>query len=149
MTDEHSESKGLWRRVLAWDRGLTPRDRRNQKRFVVALIAWALSQTGAVPVLENGWVPAGAAATAVALVPIAVGFLALLAYLRFLRQADEMTRRMQLEGLAIGFGAGTVFTMGYPVLETAGWPVAPDSTPAVVLMLGWGVGQLLAVRRYL
>ena len=99
--------------------------------------------------LENGWVPAGAAAIAVALVPVVVGFLALAAYLRFLRQADEMTRRMQLEGLAIGFGAGIVFTMGYPVLETAGWPVVPDSTPAVVLMVGWGVGQILAVRRYM
>jgi hypothetical protein len=148
MSDDRSEERSLWQRLLAWDRGLTPRDRSNQRRFVLALLAWAIS-FAAVPVLQNEWVPRGAAATAVALVPVAVGFLALATYLRFLRDADEMTRRMQLEGLAIGFGAGAIFTMGYPVLEMAGWPVFPDSTPAAVLMLGWGVGQLVALRRYM
>lgn len=148
MSENHPVTKSLWQCLRDWEAGLTAADRRNQRRFVLALMAWALSLVGALAVLEQGWVTGGPA-TAVALVPLAIGVVALLAYLRFITRADEMTRRIQLEGLAIGFGAGAVFTLGYPVLEMAGWPELSKTMPAAVLLAGWGIGQLVAVRRYL
>lgn len=149
MSKSDPATRNWWQCIRAWEAGLTPRDRQNQNRFLVTLICWALSFVATVAALEHEWVASGAATTAVALIPILTGLAALLFYRRFLNQADEMTRRIQLEGLAIGFGAGAIFTLGYPVLEMAGWPVLPSSTPAAVLMAGWGIGQLLALRRYL
>jgi hypothetical protein len=149
MKDNHSKTRSWWQCLLDWEAGMTPRDRRNQNRFLVAMFGWALSFVGVVAALEHEWVTSGTATTAVAMVPILIGVVALLTYRHFLKEADEMTRRIQLEGLAIGFGAGAIFVMGYPILEMAGWPALPDSTPAVVLMTGWGIGQLLALRTYL
>jgi hypothetical protein len=59
-----------------------------------------------------------------------------------------LQRRIQLEGLAFGFGGGWFFAIGYQVLERAG---APELTaPAVIVAMtgAWGVGQILAIRRY-
>lgn len=149
MTEPEPQNRTMLQRIRQCDAGLTPRDRRNQWRFVVILLSWALSFVIAIYLLRNDWVTSLTAGTALALIPIALGLLALLTYLKFLREADEMTRRIQLEALAIGFGAGAIYTLGYPALEAAGWPEPSDSAPAVVLMVGWGLGGLFALRRYL
>jgi hypothetical protein len=68
--------------------------------------------------------------------------------LRFLRQADELLQKIQLEGLAIGFAAGAFFALGYQLLEHLGAPELDVSAPVTVMMFGWAFGQLLASRRY-
>ncbi len=62
--------------------------------------------------------------------------------------ADELLRKIQLEGLALGFGAGVIFAMSYQLLERAGAPQLQVSDTVVVMMVGWAVGQLLGLRRY-
>lgn len=149
MQDNETKEGGLLRRLQACEGGLTPRDRRNQRNFLGFMFAWALSFAATAFLLKNEWVTSLAASTALAATPTALGILVLLALLKFLKEADELTRRIQLEGLAIGFGAGTIFAMGYPMFEFAGWPELPDSTTAAILMAGWGIGSLFALRRYL
>ena len=125
----------------------TAADRRNQYWFLGWMFAWAVSFVAATWALV-GLEPDGAAAWLIAAGPNVFSVAALLAYLRFLRMADELLRQIQLEGLALGFGAGALFAVGYQLLELAGAPQAQLSDLAGVMMVAWAAGQLLATRRY-
>lgn len=73
---------------------------------------------------------------------------ALVSYLRLLRMTDEMQRKIHVEGLAVGFGTGWIFAIGYLALEAAGAPELPVVTMIMVMTVGWMVGTFLAVRHY-
>jgi hypothetical protein len=122
-------------------------DRTNQYRFLAWTAVWGIAFVSATWALSRGLVPAGVAAWFVALTPLLPAVMALSAYLRFLRMADELLRKIQFEGLAIGFGCGVIAGVGYPLLERAGAPESPGLV-MLVMMLGWAVGQLLGLRRY-
>ena len=126
----------------------TEADRRNQYRFLAWLLAWAVSFLAATWALRSDLGLEGPAAWTIAIGPDVLGICALLAYLHFLRMADELLRKIQLEGLALGFGAGVIFAMSYQLLERAGAPQLRVSDTVVVMMVGWAVGQLLGLRRY-
>ena len=126
----------------------TELDRRNQYYFVVWLAAWGVTYVGATWVLETYESLWGTTAYLLALVPSIFFIGALFAYLRFLRMTDELIRRIQVEGLAIGFGAGVIFATAYQILERAGAPELEANTVVVVMMFGWVVGQLIGTWRY-
>jgi hypothetical protein len=90
----------------------------------------------------------GPIAWLVALSPNILAIGALVAYLRFLRMADEMQRRIQVEGLAIGFGTGWIFAIGYLVLQAAGAPAIPLTAIILIMTAGWIVGNIIAMRHY-
>ena len=68
--------------------------------------------------------------------------------MRFLRMTDELQRRIQIEGLAVGFGVGWIFAIGYLVMQSAGAPALPVTAMILVMTGGWIVGNLLAIRHY-
>ena len=123
-------------------------DRRNNRRFTFWCLAWAAALIGATWIVETYDSLAGPIAWLVALSPNVFAFGALVAYMRFLRMADEMQRRIQIEGLAIGFGTGWIFAIGYLVLQSAGAPEVPLTAIIVVMTAGWIVGNVIAVRHY-
>lgn len=125
----------------------SPADRRNQYRFLVWAFAWALSFVAASWVLDESRFE-GFAAWAVAGGPSLLALAALVAYLRFLREADELIQRVQLDALALGFAVGLLLALGYPLLEQAGAPRFGVYDLAVAMMVAFGGGQLLAIRRY-
>jgi hypothetical protein len=126
----------------------TEADRRNQYSFVGWCLAWALTLTGVIVYLETHSDFRGTGAWLLAVLPFALSIGALLSYLRFLRMADELLRKIQVEGLAIGFGAGVLFTLGYRVLERAGAPQMSASDTVLLMIAGWLVGQLAATWHY-
>jgi hypothetical protein len=97
---------------------------------------------------ENGAVPKAVVWLMIATTGI-LTLGAVQAYLRFIRVADELLRRIQLEALSLGFGAGAVFTLNYRLLERIGAQRLTVSAPFVIMMLFWAGGQNLGVRRYL
>jgi hypothetical protein len=84
----------------------------------------------------------------IAFVPSVFGIGAVLAYMKFLCMADELMQKIQLEGLAVGFGVGLIFGLGYQVVEKAGAPHLENDDLALVLMGGWMLGQFVATMRY-
>ncbi len=130
-----------------WCGGLTERDKRNQKRFAFWTLGWGLAFVVATLLLRFG-VVSGALSYLVAVAPTAVAAGTVLAYLRFLREADELQRKIQLESIAWGFGIGAVFMMSYRLLERVGLPPMDTSDPLVVMMLTWGIASLFLSRRY-
>ena len=82
-------------------------DRVNDKRTSLWAFAWVVSLAIArLPVASGqlpqwtGWV--------LGTISLAVAIQFIRAYLRMVREADELLRQVQLEGLAVGFGAGLI-----------------------------------------
>lgn len=141
-----SETRNLFWRACA---GLTARDQRNQWVAVGWLFAWQLTFLAATIALKRGLVPAGAAATAVALVPTVLGVVMLFAYRKFLAESDELQRKIQLDALALGFGSGIVATVAHQLLQGAGVVAAIDiSGAAAFMMVVYAIGIVLGTRRY-
>jgi hypothetical protein len=124
------------------------RDAKLERRTNVWLLAAALAYVGATAALRfPAVVPRALAGCAVALT-LALFTLAIRSYLRFLHGADELLRRIQTEALALGFAAGAVFSLLYPLLEDLGAPDLGTHATPLVLMLGWGLGSWLGERRF-
>src|SRR5216683_6843062 len=82
------------------------------------------------------------------LIPLIPSAFALRAYLRFLGQMDKLGRRIQLEALAIGFGAAGMLTFAYGFLENAGFPKLSYVFVFPLMIALWGIGAAIATRRY-
>lgn len=137
MSEPQSES--LWQRC-----GDTETNRRNLRRLLGALAVWAVCFVGASYLIDGRVVPAGPPSWLLAAVPTLAAAVAVLAFVRFVRQADELQRLIQLRALALGFGAVWLALSGYPLFEELGAPPldAGDYTlvMAVAYMLGIFVG---------
>ena len=70
------------------------------------------------------------------------------AVVQFLREQDELQRKMQVEALAIGFTASAVITLTYGFLENAGVPRLSWVWVWPVMAFFWCIGLVVAHRRY-
>lgn len=147
-TGSHRKFLGL----ICWETG---RDMRNLLRFAGLFFLWAVSHE-AVSYIQTHVEMSMTLAWILAFVPALFGVLAILAYLKFLREADEMVRRIHLTGMAVGFGAGIFVWLG---LQMPLPPGTPDKEMLFTLHLhkaliflamivGWVAGQSIATRRY-
>ncbi len=129
--------------------GLTERDRRNQWRFIGWSLAWSASWVVASIAINNEWVAAGLPQFPIALFPTFVGIGMLISYAKFLREADELQRKIQLDALALGFGVGLVGAVLYRLLEKSGFVAEADIADAILIMvIAYVVGVLIGQRRY-
>ena len=105
-----------------WDAQLNARDRRNVKPIKLYALLWAISFLLAVLMLpvSDGMVFGQAElseqpvwAWILAAIPIPLGVMLTHYYLRYIRQTDELMRKIHLEALATGFGVAFVFGMGF------------------------------------
>lgn len=127
---------------------LRPEDKANGNRFTAWTLIAAVVYVLGTFLLRKGIVGTGLPAIAVALLCMLPALGVVRAYRRFLREADELVRQIHLQGLGYGLAAGVVFSMGWRLLELAGAPTLDVSDGAVVMMLAWSLGQVLARRKY-
>lgn len=123
-------------------------DRRNQYYFLAWSLLWGVGFVAATWAQRPDVGLDDRFAWAVAAGPLVLSIPPLLAYLRFLRMTDELLRKIQLDGLALGFAAGIIVALGYPFLERAGAPGLGSTGIVIVMMAAWAVGQLLGLARY-
>jgi len=133
---------------LAACRSMRPADRRNVNVATGLLLAWAVSFGAGILLLKRGVVPEGPLAYLLVAVPIGLAILAVLAYVRFLRRADELHSKIQFEALALGFGAGFVATFGFSLLEAVGAHTFTLADPFSVMVVFYMVGLFVGARRY-
>ena len=126
----------------------TQRDMRNQLRFLVACLAWAILFAGATFVMRRELVGTGPLAWVVATLPTLGAIAVALTYAHFLRYADELQRQIQLKALALGFGAAWVAICGYPLFEPLGAPAAEADDYFLVMVAAFALGSILGWRKY-
>ena len=141
------------RNVAWWEaalmiRGQTPAEQRNIRSIWIWCVLWAagfIVSSGLVESLQLH----GPIAWLLGIIPLALSIPAIRANIRFVREADEFMRKVQLEGIAIGFTAGSIFCIGYYMLEsTAGAPRLPMVIALIPLTFGWAIGSLLVAARH-
>ena len=139
-----ADRPSLWRRIAAFESMAWP----DMRGFLGWMFAWALCFAAASQALKADLGLPDPLAWALAVLPDVLGIAALLAYLRFLQRADELVQKIQLQGLALGFGVGVLFATGAQLLERVGAAHPAIGDTAAVMLVGWALGQLLAAWRY-
>lgn len=139
--------KSIWQQLANSCSG-TAQDRRNSRRLVLLSLAWAICLLVVTRVLKSDPGFSAPTAWAIASLPTLLSIALMLGYVSYLRQADELMRKIQMDGLAFGFGAGAIFTMGYPLFELVGAPPQDAGDVLLVLILGWMFGQVIGLWRY-
>ena len=124
------------------------RDRRNARRANWLLFFWAVTFLPALYLFRRGLMPSGPISWVAVVVPIVLAIAGVVAYIKFLREADELQRQIQLEALSVGFGAGFVASFGLQLLEELGLGDygAPDTFSVMVFF--YLAGMLIGSRRY-
>lgn len=122
-------------------------NRRYHLRLAAAILAYALVLAGVIVAINSDavggplrFVVAGLPMLPLLGVPVALS--------AWLRETDELQRRTALEGLAIGFAAGSILTFGYGFLQLVGAPDASWFFVWPVYAASWAIGGMIAQRRY-
>jgi hypothetical protein len=124
---------------------------RNQRKVVLWSLVWMSSWVAVTLALTSGWLASGAPGIIAAVVSSSLGIGTAVAYRRFLNEADEVQRKIELEALALAFGVGVVGGFAYWLLERSGAvPIAKADLLYVlaVTCLTYSAGVLLGKRRY-
>jgi len=124
------------------------RDARAQRGVLLWMLGAALVYVGATAALRFRASLPGALPWAAVGLALVLAVQTTRSYVRFLRGADELLRKIETEALAIGCAAGAVFALCYPLLERLGAPELDRHWTVLVMMAGWGGGAWLGLRRY-
>ncbi len=132
-----------WMNVLKWE-GMRAVDRQNEKRVNILAVLWALSLIGTALVVAFAGLPSWIG-WAMATIPATFGILVMRAYLKLLREMDEMQRQMQFEAMAVGFGTGLIIGNTLVVLD--GFP-REFIAPAIVapMAIAYSIRIILGAR---
>jgi drug/metabolite transporter (DMT)-like permease len=143
-----SANRATWWQAALMIRGQTQAEQRNIRSIWIWCVVWAASFAAVTTALEAFPQLQDPFTWLLAMIPIALSFPAVLACLRFIREADEFMRKVQLDGIAIGFAAGIVFCLGYHTLEHVGAPHLPMVVATVPLIFGWAIGSFIVAFRH-
>jgi hypothetical protein len=148
-SDNPSADRATWWQAALMIRGQTKVEQRNIRSVWIWCFVSAAGFSAVIFALETFPQLRGPFAWLLAMIAIALGFPAVLACLRFIREADEFMRKVQINGIAIGFAAGFVFCLGYNTLEyVVGAPHLPMIVAAVPLGFGWAIGSFIVAFRH-
>lgn len=139
---------GVFRRFLMTCTQMTAADRRNSWRATGWLFVWMVSFVSVAFAIRTEALPAGLWTYLAIAGSTALGIVAVLAYMRFVRQADELQRKIQLEALALGFAGGFVAQFAFSLIERAGIMDVDIGDPFLVMCICFAVGLFLGARRY-
>jgi len=135
---------GFWMRCFA-----SSGEIRNALRLNGWLLAWALSWAGASRGIKHEWMPAGGPTYLAILISTGIGVGLILAYRRFLRDGDELQRKIQLDALAISLGVGLVGTGAYRLTERAGMVAETDVSNIILLIaVAYSIAVVVGNWRY-
>ena len=82
------------------------------------------------------------------LIPLVPAALTIWAFLKMVRNTDELQRRILYKALSVGFVVTFIATLTYSVLEDLGLPHVSAVWWWAVLVLSWIAGLAISSRRY-
>lgn len=122
-------------------------DRRNQRRIVAWSLGWVLLLLAADYSIESDKVTSKVMIIAASIVVTLAGVGVLVTYRNFLRNADELVRKIELDALALAFGTGLVLGISYSLLATGSIVAEAKISNLIVVMTLTYVGAVIAGRR--
>ena len=126
----------------------TPRDQQNRKRYTWMLALWALVYLASTFLItfelsDSPWRWIAIAA------PSLLALLAVTAYWRYLQDADELSRSIELKALALSVAVGFVVWPAVTLLVESGTPIPGSLNPIMLLMVAcYSYGVIKGRRDY-
>ena len=118
------------------------RDRRNEYKVLGWFLVWTGSWIAVDAAQQTGTIE-GTGPTLIGTVVVCIfGVGAMLSYGRFLRQADELRRMIELDGLAVAAGLGILTAFAVSLLEQGG---VIDGVGMFVIPVMMLLGYVIAV----
>jgi len=123
--------------------------KKNHALIMVWIIVWMATFVAVDKGAENDWFASGTISMLAVGINAVFGLLVITTYMKFLKELDEMQRKIQLSALALGMGVGLVGTVSYSLLVSGGHVAQPDLA-VIIMMLGAGymAGLLIGRSRY-
>jgi hypothetical protein len=123
------------------------RGKRPQLLLAAHWILWGLCFAGASILIRHHLI-SGSIAWLVAAIPSIAAVWLFVAYTRYLRQADELERLIELQALGWGFGGGFFAICGYWVFELLGAPAVDTATFTSILPVLYVIAKCAVWWRY-
>jgi hypothetical protein len=126
------------------------RDRQNRRRSTIWALGWALSFAATTLLATKKWLALPLSATVAGVVATTLfGVMAVLSHRRYLREADELRRKIELDALALAFGVGLVGGLSYWLLMVSS-VVSSEGFAYVftAMLLAHPLGILIGQKRY-
>lgn len=146
--EAETRKPGALRRLVTTCTQMTAADRRNSWRATGWLFVWAVSFVSVAFAIRTEALPTGLWTYLAIAGSTALGIVAVLAYVHFVRQADELQRKIQLEALALGFAGGFVAQFAFSLIERAGIMDVEIGDLFLVMVVCYSMGVFLGARRY-
>ena len=127
----------------------TETDRKNQRHIVAWSVVWILPFLATNFAIESSWIESDTLALAATIGVTALGLGVLFAYRKFLSNADELMRKVQLDALALTVGVGVVAGFSYTLLESASIVGNAEAMNLVMVMVvTYITGVVVGLRRF-
>ena len=115
-------------------------------QFISAMVAYVILLIISIYVLQAN--PTAPWRGAVAVLPAVPTVLALLIFIRFLGQMDELQRRIQFDAVAFAAWATAILTFTWGLLENAGFPHISLIWVLPLMTALWGIAAGVSAARY-
>ncbi len=127
----------------------TETDKANSVRVVWWSLAWTTAWVGTTLAIRKEMFSSDYISIGLILLTALLGIGLLFAYRRFLAEADELRRRIELEGMAVGAGVALVGGVTWYLLDQVGMITSAEITDVVVIAcLSYCLAVLNGHRRY-
>ena len=116
--------------------GYAARTAKHGIRIIVWSLAWAATMIFADKAELYGWFTSEWMTLLAIAANFGAGVGVVLAYMKSLKDQDELQRSIQLNALALGVGVGLVGGFTYSLLVTTGYIMDEEVTDMILLILG-------------
>ncbi len=127
----------------------SPRSKKNSIRLLGWVFVWTATMVVADKAELYGWHSSDFISIAAIVLNAAIGIGMIVTFMRYLKDLDEMQRKIQLDALALAMGVGIVGSFTYSLLVTAQFITDAEISDIILLMtFTYVVGQIIGKVRY-
>lgn len=126
----------------------TELDRRYRRSIVIWSVLWVGAFLVSDAAIDRGWIEGEGAIVVASIGTALVGLAWVLSYMRFLRHADELMRKIQLDAMALALGGSFVAGFTFLLLGGGGLVRAEIVWVLVVTSAIYVLSVLMGIRRF-
>ena len=127
---------------------MTTCDPRYRNKMLLWAVVYCGTTAASVYILKTSGIENLALRTVIALTPMLPIFWLGTIIMGCMRNLDELQQKIQLEAVVFAAVLTALFTVAYGFLEKIGYPKLDTIWIFPMLMILWGIGQVIARRRY-
>ena len=117
-------------------------NKRYIRDYLISMVLYCVVLTGVIMLYEA--LPQHPASALLMLLPLVPILFAFRAFIRWVRELDEMQKRIQMEAFAFSLGLTSILTFTYGLMERAGLPQISLIWVFPLSVMLWGIGHLFA-----